>query len=474
MNSEIPLPSETSSRSRRRCHVAAVPYPGRGHINPMLNLCKLLCSKNPNLLVTFVITEEWLRILSGGDGNGTTIHSNIRLASIPNVIPSELIRGSDFPAFYDAVMTKMESPFDQLLDRLSDPPVTVMISDTELRWAVRIGNRRNIPVATLCTVPARVFSLFHRFACVQNRDQLLDDGEEHLHDHSIVAISPPEVADLRAIFRGDDRKIMNFTLECISWVPKAQYLLVNSVHELEPEVFNSLRSEFRCPVYPIGPAIPFSQLDNDTVTKPAADYFQWLDSHPEGSVLYVSLGSFLSVSKRQMEEIVAGLRESSVPFLWVARGESDRLQESFGGGEKGMVVAWCDQLKVLNHGSVGGFWTHCGWNSTLEAVYGGVPMLTFPIIFDQVPNSRVIVEKWRIGWRLKRDPGGLGINDGELVTRGEICEIVKRFMDRENSEVREMRKRAKELGQICRQAIAEGGSSDRNLDDFISDVSKAC
>ncbi|CAI0399754.1 unnamed protein product [Linum tenue] len=108
-----------------------------------------------------------------------------------------------------------------------------------------------------------------------------------------------------------------------------------------------------------------------------------------------------------------------------------------------MVVPWCDQLKVLTHGSVGGFWTHCGWNSTLEGVYGGVPMLTFPLIFDQVPNSRQIVKKWRIGWRLKR----MGVED-ELVTRDEICQVVKRLMDGGQSEVTEFRGRAQELGKI--------------------------
>nr|AFJ53016.1 UDP-glycosyltransferase 1 [Linum usitatissimum] len=467
MNTVISSPEEI----RRRGHVVAVPYPGRGHINPMLNLCNLLSSKNPHLLITVVVTEEWHGFLSTA---GSIFSGNIQLASIPNVIPSELVRGSDFPAFYTAVMTEMETPVDELLDRISNPPITALISDTELRWAIRIGNRRKIPVATLCTVPAGVFSVFHRFAAIQDfklRDSVLDE-EEMGYRPSNHEISPSEIADLKAIFRGDDRRIMGLTLECISWVPKAQYLLVNSVQDLEPESFDALKSELKLPIYPIGPAIPFYQLNhNNTNTSESAHaYFNWLESQPEGSVLYVSLGSFLSISSKQIDELAEGLLVSSVRFLWVVRGDqTERARERC--GEKGMVVPWCDQMKVLNHCSVGGFLTHCGWNSMLEAIYCGVAMLTFPLIFDQVPNSRRIVEKWKVGWRLKRDVAET--EEDELVNREEICDTVTRFMDGEESEVKEMRKRGKELREVCRGAIAEGGSSDKNLDEFIKEISGA-
>ena len=130
----------------------------------------------------------------------------------------------------------------------------------------------------------------------------------------------------------------------------------------------------------------------------------------------------------------------------------------------GLVVQWCDQLKVLCHSSIGGFWTHCGWNSTLEAVFAGVPMLTFPIFWDQVPISKHIVEDWKIGWKVKKDVG--------VVTRGEISELVKRFMDNKSDEMIAMRQRAKELQKSSRRAIAKGGSSDANLDAFIRNISE--
>ncbi|GAV58679.1 UDPGT domain-containing protein [Cephalotus follicularis] len=134
-------------------------------------------------------------------------------------------------------------------------------------------------------------------------------------------------------------------------------------------------------------------------------------------------------------------------------------------GEK-QIAEQCCHLKVLCHSSVGGFWTHCGWNSTLEAVYAGVPMLTFPLFLDQGPNSKQIVECWKIGRRVSAELG-----PENLVTRKQIAEQVRRFMDLESNEGKEMRRRARELHNVCRQGIAEDGSSTTNLDAFIRGIS---
>lgn len=137
------------------CHVVAVPYPGRGHINPMMNLCKSIVSHHKEILITFVVTQEWQTLL-GTDHQKP--HHNIRISTIPNVLPSELIRGSDFAGFYGAVMTKLEAPFEAFLDQI-ETPVTLIIADTELLWAVPVANHRHIPVALLWTSSASVFSM---------------------------------------------------------------------------------------------------------------------------------------------------------------------------------------------------------------------------------------------------------------------------------------------------------------------------
>ena len=296
---------------------------------------------------------------------------------------------------------------------------------------------------------------------------MIDQGEEHVDN--ILGISSNHLEDLRTVFHENDPRGMEMVMECISKGSKAQYLLINSVYELEPQAFDTLKAIFHFPVYPIGPAIRYMEFELEhsssitTTSDNNPDYLKWLDSQSAGSILYISLGSFFVLTDTQMDEFAAALRNSGVRFLWVARGEASRLKESC--GDTGLVVPWCDQLRVLCHPSIGGFWSRCGWNSTLEAVYAGIPMLTFPLFLDQVPNSRQIVEDWKIGWRVKRAQVGSEI----LVTKEDILELVQRFMELENCERKKTWKRARELKNMCHQAITEGGSSHSQLDAFVSD-----
>jgi len=153
------------------CHVVAMPFPGRGHINPMLSLCKFLISRKPNnILITFVVTEEWLGFM-GSDPKP----ESIRFATIPNVAPPEREKTIDnFHLFYEAAITKMEAPFEQLLDQL-ELPVNVIVGDVELRWPVDVGNRRNIPVASLWTMSASFYSMLHHLEVFSRHQHLTHD-----------------------------------------------------------------------------------------------------------------------------------------------------------------------------------------------------------------------------------------------------------------------------------------------------------
>ena len=139
------------------CHVAAMPYPGRGHINAMMNLYKILASKTNNIIITFVVIEEWLGFI-GSEPKPF----NIRFGSIPNVLTSELVRAADVNAFFKSTMTKLEAPFERLLDWL-EPLATVIVANTFLFWTVGVGNRRNIPVVSFWPVPALMFTIFQHF-----------------------------------------------------------------------------------------------------------------------------------------------------------------------------------------------------------------------------------------------------------------------------------------------------------------------
>ncbi|XP_057809093.1 UDP-glycosyltransferase 87A1-like [Salvia miltiorrhiza] len=452
-----------NSEAMNERHVVAVPYPGRGHINPMMNLCKLLATSKPDLLITIVLTEEWLGLIGAEEKP-----PSIRFATIPNVLPSELERAADMPSFVGATQTKMGEPFERLMDRLIEP-IHLIIADTFLLWAVDFGNRRNIPVASLWPMPASVFSLFYHFDLLKRNAHypfhLSERGDERI-DY-VPGIASIRLADIPSIASMKDERLLGYALGVFSNISKAQYLLLSSIYELESQVIQALNQEFSFPIYTFGPPIPYLDLENlISFSNNQSDhphYFEWLNSQPPCSVLYVSLGSFLSVSRAQMDEIADGLRASGMRFLWVARGEAERLQERC--GEAGRVVPWCEQLKVLCHPSVGGFWTHCGWNSTMECIISGVPMICFPIIMDQTTIRKHVVEDWKIGVDAQK-----GLALGELLRSEEIAELVKKFMDLESVERKEMDRRAREFQDATRRAVADGGSSAANLASLLNDI----
>ncbi|KAL1205222.1 UDP-glycosyltransferase 87A2 [Cardamine amara subsp. amara] len=442
-------------------HVVAMPYPGRGHINPMMNLSKRLVCRNPHLHVTFVITEEWLGFI-GSDPKPDRIH----FATLPNVIPSELVRANDFISFINAVCTKLEEPFEQLLDRLNSPLPNAIIADTYVIWAGRVGTRKNIPVVSLWTMSATILSFFlHSDLLISHGHALIEPSEskeDEIVDY-VPGLSPTRLRDLPPIFDGYSHQAFKTAKLCFDELSKAKCILFTTAYELEHKAIDVLTSKLDFPVYTAGPLIPFEDLTvgND---RSESDYIRWLDEQPESSVLYISQGSFLSVSETQMEEIVVGVRESGVRFLWVARGGESKLKKVLE-GSSGVVVSWCDQLRVLCHAAIGGFWTHCGFNSTLEGIYSGVPMLAFPLFWDQILNAKMIVDDWRVGMRIERTK-----KTDLLIGREEIKEVVKRFMDRESEEVKEMRRRACDLSEISRGAVAGNGSSNVNIDAFIRDI----
>ncbi|KAA3490445.1 UDP-glycosyltransferase 87A2-like isoform X2 [Gossypium australe] len=444
--------SSTSSAKRAVCHIVAMPYPGRGHINPLMNLCNELASKSDNILITFVLTEEWLSFIGSERKAG-----KIRFRCMPNVVPSELVRASDMIGFLEAVWTKMEAPFEQLLDELELPP-TLIIADTHLFWAVSVGNRRNIPVASFWPMSTTMFSVFQHFHLLREKGHfpvdLLDNENEQV-DY-IPGVSSTRLLDLPGFNGGIYPLILKQILGCVSWAGKANYLLLPSIYVLESQTIDALKAELSLSIYTVGPSIPYLDLSHGD----KGDCLQWLDRQPSNSVLYVSMGSFLSVSNVQMEEITAGLQDSGVRFLLVAREGSWKLKHGCGG--EGLVVPWCDQLMVLCHPSIGGFWSHCGWNSVKEGIFAGTPFLTFPLFADQNLNSKLIVEDWKIGWRIKKH---------QFTTRGEISSLVKKLMDLESDdEVKQMRGRAKELQKECLQAIERHGSSESNINSFIHSI----
>ena len=231
----------------------------------------------------------------------------------------------------------------------------------------------------------------------------------------------------------------------------------------------------RYPIKTIGPCTP--SMYTDKRLKDDKDYtvnfftldsgacLKWLDTKETGSVVYVSFGSMSDLGENQMQEIACGLMNSNCNFLWVVRpSEESKIPRDFmsEAQERGLIVNWCPQIKVLSHRAVGSFMSHCGWNSTIEALSLGVPMVTMPVWVDQPTNSKYIVDVWKVGLRVKAS------EEREMVTREEVEGTIREVMHGEKAS--ELRNNALRWKELAKEAISEGGSSDKHIEEFVSSL----
>jgi hypothetical protein len=172
----------------RGCHIVAVPFPGRGHVNAMMNLSRLLAARGA--AVTFVVTEEWLGLIrsSSSSSSSSPTAAGVRLRTIPNVIPSEHGRAADHSGFLDAVATEMEAPFERLLDGLEGPPPAALVADAYVPWVFGVGNRRGVPVWPLFPMAASFFFAYYHYDRLP--DRLTGDGEYAPDSGEAVGESP--------------------------------------------------------------------------------------------------------------------------------------------------------------------------------------------------------------------------------------------------------------------------------------------
>ncbi|KAM0947472.1 putative flavonol 3-O-glucosyltransferase [Dioscorea sansibarensis] len=291
--------------------------------------------------------------------------------------------------------------------------------------------------------------------------------------------------------RKTDPRIMKIMLATDVSHEKSYGTVMNSFYELEPEYVNYYRTVLGRRDWYVGPV----SLCNDNIfdmstrgDKPVIDKdacLNWLDNKEPNSVLYVCFGSMIKFTSTQLHEIALGLESSQQPFIWVLKKE---LFEDERGGlmeeyekrveGKGLIIrGWAPQMLILNHEAVGGCLTHCGWNSTLEAVTAGVPLVTRPMFAEHFYTERFIVDVLKIGV-------GVGVKDfgtgqrfeagmekvGVVVHREDIEKAVLRLMVGREGE--EMRRRARELKVSAKMAVVKGGSSYLDIGKFMEELSQ--
>ncbi|EEF32574.1 UDP-glucosyltransferase, putative [Ricinus communis] len=454
------MEKEEQTRETPQSHVLVFPFPIQGHINPMFQLSKHLASKG--LKVTLIATSSIARTMRAPQASSVhieTIFDGFKEGEKASN-PSEFIKT------YDRTVPKSLA---ELIEKHagSPHPVKCVIYDSVTPWIFDVARSSGVYGASFFTQSCAATGLYYH----KIQGALKVPLEEPAV--SLPAYPELEANDLPSFVNGPGsyQAVYDMAFSQLSNVDEVDWLLWNTFTELEDEIVNWMASKWT--IMPIGPAIPSMFLDNRleddkdygvNLFKPNSDAcMKWLDSKEPSSVIYVSFGSLAALGEDQMAELAWGLKRSNNNFLWVVRElEQKKLPPNFVeevSEENGLVVTWSPQLQVLAHKSVGCFMTHCGWNSTLEALSLGVPMVAMPQWTDQPTNAKFVTDVWRVGVRVKVDQNG-------IVTREEIEKCIREVMEGETG--KEMRRNSEKWKELARIAVDKGGSSDKNIEEFVS------
>ncbi|XP_058778824.1 7-deoxyloganetin glucosyltransferase-like [Vicia villosa] len=475
----------------RKPHAVLTPAPGQGHINPMLKLAKLLHLRGFH--ITFVNTEfNHKRMLTLRGPDSFDGFKDFTFETIPDgLTPME---GDEdviqhFPSLCQSMRKNSLKPFCELLSRLNEsanvgliPHVTCLVSDCAM-MSFTIQAAKEFALPNVLFFPASACSLLH----ILHFRSFVEKGLTPLKDESyltnghletkvdwIPGLKNIRLKDIVDFIRTTDPNdiMLNFLIDMADRFDRDSTIILNTFDELESDVINALFSMFPS-IYPIGP-LPalLNQAPNNhqlaslgtNLWKEDTKCLEWLESKKPGSVVYVNFGSTTIMTPEQLLEFAWGLANSKKSFIWIIRSDlvidgsvilsSEFVKEI---SDRGLITGWCPQEQVLNHSSVGGFLTHCGWNSTTESICAGVPMLCWPFFTDQPVNCRYICNEWEIGIEIDKN-----------VKRDEVKKVVNELMVGEKG--KKMRQKAMELKKKALENTCPGGCSYMNLDKVINEV----
>ncbi|KAJ4979859.1 hypothetical protein NE237_010639 [Protea cynaroides] len=468
-------------------HFILIPLMAQGHMIPMTDIARLLAQRG--VTVTIVTTPlNALRLEAIID---RATESGLRIQLLQLRFPCTEVGLPDGCENLDSVPTRklmknffeaasmLRPALEQSLQEM-DPNPSCIISDMGHPWTSHTARKFGIPRFFFNGMSC--FSLL----CSQNllrhrpHDSVGSDSEPF-----VVPGMPHRIELTKFQLMGNVRNGEPEFSELRKQMSEAENtsdgVVINSFYELEPSYVNEYQKIMEKKAWCVGPVSLYNREALDKVDrgkKAAIDEhkcLEWLDSREVGSVVYVCLGSLCPLADSQLLEIGFALERSNRPFVWVIRQgsspEFERFEERIKG--RGLLIrGWAPQVFILSHRAVGGFITHCGWNSTLEGVSAGVPMITWPMFADQFYNEKLIVQILGIGIRIGVEFSchiGEGEKLGVYVKGEEVEKAIEMLMDGgEEGEVR--RKKAREVGKTANRAVEEGGSSHLNISLFINDI----
>ncbi|KAL3536208.1 hypothetical protein ACH5RR_004669 [Cinchona calisaya] len=467
-----------------------IPLMSPGHIIPMIDMARVLAGHGVAATI-ITTTSNAARFYAGIDRAAASGGLPIRLLQVQ--FPSEeagLPKGCEsvdnLPSYdlvknFFSAIEMLQQPIEKFIEELIEPssPCCCIICDKHIAWTAETARKFQVPWISFDGMSCFTQLCIHNLHMTKVYEGI-PEGQPF-----ILPNLPDKIKftrnQLPGTFNPGTRTDLNNIRERVRAAEKEAYgVVVNSFEGLETRYVEEFRKLKRGKVWCIGP-LSLSNKDNLDKGSDKDLCLEWLDSMEPGSVVYACLGSLGRLALLQFIELALGLEESNHPFILVVRGgkkeeiENWILEDGFEERTKGrgfLIRGWAPQVLILSHPAIGGFLTHCGWNSTLEAVSAGLPMITWPLFAEQFFNEKLVVEILDIGVsvgakavRHLEEQDKLGISVG----RDEIHKAICRVMD-EGKFGKEIRRRAKEVGEMAKRAVEKGGSSYLNIELLIQDI----
>lgn len=467
-------------------HVFFLPFMGHGHSIPTVEIARLFSSygAKTTIITTPVnappLQESIDQDIKAGLDIGLQI---LQFPSVPGLPEGcENIDSVTSPEqifiFFKAI-TLLQHQVEELLVKLHPHCI---VADMFFPWTTDLSKKHGIPrlvfhgMGSFCHVLTENLKRYAPFNKVTSDTEAfvipgLPDPIEMTRSQLADHVTSPS------------KGVMSDVIDLIEETePKSFGVILNTFYAMEPAYIDFYKNDMGRKAWSIGPV---SHYDINSANKAMRGkkssidekfWLDWLNAKEPSSVLYVCFGSAARFSTAQLLEVAAGLEASETPFIWVIKlttnvdkdqfppkGFEERMQG------KGLIVTkWAPQKLILDHPSVGGFMTHCGWNSLIEGVTAGLPLITWPLFADQFYNEKLVTQVMKTGITAGNGTWGSGIEQVSVTVTKEMVEkAVTKLMKNDTDD---MRNRARELGEKGKMAVKEGGSSFTELISLIEEL----
>ncbi|XP_031485219.1 anthocyanidin 3-O-glucosyltransferase 7-like isoform X2 [Nymphaea colorata] len=467
---------ETGKRGEKP-HVALLAFPFGSHATPLLTLGRHLAGLAGDVKFSFFTTAASLKpissLVSACSGN-----PNMVFCTIPDGLPEDFAFSPERPQ--EDIEHFLRSAPDDLRRALAgmQPPVSCVLADSFLHFAQDLADEAGVPLISFWASAAsslitHIYTdrLREKFGVVQaltpeNRDIPVD---------CIPSLPFLRLQDLQeGIVSGSRDSVFSVLLHNMAKViPRAAAVLANTFESLEPFSLTDLRTKLNA-CLTIAPLFLLSPPPPPASSPAAGDHgcISFLDSHLPNSVVYLSFGSVADfrIPKHEIAALAEGLESSGAPFLWSLKPEKQAdLPAGFVDRVKGrgLMVPWAPQLAVLRHASLAVFISHGGWNSILETIAGGVPLICRPVFGDHPINSRLVdISCWGVG---------VTVRDGTF-TKESVEEAI-RLVLREQVGKALREKASHHWKRLICEAVSADGSSTKNINalvEMMAELGKLC